>query len=335
MHIIDCHFLRNKLFTKEAHILDCVAGGATVYITKKRRETIISDSTFENNTVPAISAFGSNIVFKGEILIKNNTGVYGGGLVLCESSYISFSPKTTVTFQENDAFVSGGGIYAEEQCLQSKPLCFYQIKPNKYFKRKSSILDTFHVVMINNTAEYAGSQIFGGSMDYCTTTFYKNHTNVYNKLFNEASWQVNKSQDPSYITSHRRQICFCENDIWNCTKRDINVSTYEGELFNVSLVAVGQFEHPVPATILAYSSDLNNVSRTGISPHTINGTCTNISYYIRRKLNHVIKHDRLNLRVSGIRYTAGSRLRWVNIQNKHCPLGTKVLLETIIILLQC
>ena len=321
--ITQCHFLRNKLI---ANSLDLVSGGATVYITKKRRETLISDSTFEDNSVPAVSAVRSNIVFQGKVLIRNNSGIDGGGLVLCEASYILFRPHTNVTFKENSALLSGGGIYAEEQCLESKPMCFYQINADNSLSstQKDQILNTIHVMMINNTANHAGSQIFGGSMDKCITTFVRNNSYVYSKIFNETSWHINKSQDPSYITSRPRHICFCKNNIWNCTKRNINVSTYQGELFNVSLVAVGQFEHPVPATILAYSSDSNNVSHTRVIPRTINGTCTNITYYIRRKSNHVIKFDRLNLIVSGIRYTAGSRLRWVNIQNKHCPLGTKI-----------
>ena len=171
--IHQCHFLKNKLLTKVANSLDLVSGGATVYISKKRRETIISDSKFEDNSVPAISAVRSNIVFKGEIMIRNNSGIDGGGLVLCEASYILFSPYTTVTFEKNKALLSGGGIFAEQQCLQSEPLCFYQIRVNKSLSssQRNSVLDTIHVVMNNNTARYAGSQIFGGSMDYCHSTF--------------------------------------------------------------------------------------------------------------------------------------------------------------------
>ena len=324
--ITQCHFLRNKLWTKIANSLDLVSGGATVYITKKRRETVICDSTFEDNSVPAISAVRSNIVFQGKVLIRNNSGIDGGGLVLCEASYVLFSPSTTVLFEENSALLSGGGIYAEEQCLESKPMCFYQINADNSLPstQKDEILNTIHVVMINNTANHAGSQIFGGSMDKCTTTFERNNMYVYSKIFNETSWQVNKSQDPSYIASHPSHICFCEDNIWNCTKKDINVSTYQGERFNVSLVAVGQFEHPVPATILAYSGNSSNIPHTRVIPRTINATCTNISYYVRTESNHVIKHNRLNLKVSDIGYTAGSRLRWVNIHNEHCPLGTKI-----------
>ena len=311
--ITQCHFLRNKLWTKIANSLDLVSRGATVYITKKRRETVICDSTFEDNSVPAISAVRSNIVFQGKVLIRNNSGINGGGLVLCEASYVLFSPHTNVTFKENSALLSGGGIYVEEQCLESKPMCFYQINADNSLSstQKDQILNTIHVVMIDNTAKHAGSQIFGGSMDKCITAFDSNN-NIYSKLFNETSWQINKSQDPSYITSRPRQICFCENNVWtNCSRPwSINVSVYPGEPFNVSLVAVGQFQNPVPATIALY----NGTSRTAFDHKTTNITCSNISY--------LTKNDKLNLIVSSsIGYTGGDHLHWVNVYFKPCPFG--------------
>ena len=310
--ITQCHFLRNKLWTKIANSLDLVSGGATVYITEKRRGTVICDTTFEDNSVPAISAVRSSIVFQGNVLIRNNSGINGGGLVLCEASYVLFSPKTTVVFKENSALLSGGGIYAEEQCLESKPMCFYQINADNSLPstQKDQILNTIHVVMINNTANHAGSQIFGGSMDKCITTFVRNNSYVYSKIFNETSWQVNKSQDPSYITSRPRHICFCENKIWNCSRKSINVSVYPGEPFNVSLVAVGQFQNPVPATIAPY----DDYSRTAFDHKTTNITCSNISY--------LTKNDKLNLVVSSsIGYTGGDHLCWVNVYFKPCPFG--------------
>ena len=208
VNISQCHFFRNKLISKQANSLEQVTGGATVYISKKRQETVIQESSFENNTVPAISAYGSTIVFEGNVLIKNNRGVNGGGLVLCKASYIMFLPHTNITFEKNSAFLFGGGIYAEEQCLQSEPLCFYQVKANHSLRpyQKRNILDTIHVIMINNTATHAGSQIFGGTMDYCYTTFY-NNTYVYDKIFNDKLWQRNMS-DHSYITSNPKTCLF-------------------------------------------------------------------------------------------------------------------------------
>ncbi len=54
------------------------------------------------------------------------------------------------------------------------------------------------MVMINNIAGYAGSQIFGGFMDKCHTTLIGIKVN--RQIFNEHSWQQNAS-DNSYVTS--------------------------------------------------------------------------------------------------------------------------------------
>ena len=212
VNITRSHFLGNELLTQTKISQDLISGGATVLISKQRRQTFISDSSFVNNSITAISAFRSNIVFSGIVNITNNAGLNGGGLVLCQSSYILFSQNTSVTFENNKAILSGGGIYAESQCLQSEPLCFYQVNiANKSLTnhKKKQILDTIHMVMINNTAGYAGSQIFGGFMDKCHATFGIRSTLIYKKIFNEHSWQWNKS-NLSYVSSFPKHICFCK-----------------------------------------------------------------------------------------------------------------------------
>ncbi|XP_064406169.1 uncharacterized protein LOC135351157 [Halichondria panicea] len=317
------HFLGNKLLTQKENSFDIISGGATVFISKQRRQTFISDSSFVNNGKTAISAFGSNIVFSGIVNITNNTGLDGGGLVLCQSSYILFAPNTTVTFENNRAILSGGGIYAEDQCLQSEPLCFYQVhNSNKSLTKhqRISILDTIHVVMINNTAGYAGSQIFGGFMDKCYTTFGKDNKLVYNKIFNEISWQRNDS-DLSYITSYPKHICFCENKLPNCSKhyKNINITIYPGEPFTVSLVGVGQFNNPVPATIKATTSH----SSDKMYSRTIKDVCTSMTFLV--KSAQPTRFDKLSITVSSdLGYTTRSSLRSINIHYRSCPLGTYI-----------
>ena len=312
------HFLGNKLLTQTENSQDLISGGATVFISKQRRQTFISDSSFVNNGITAISAFRSNIVFSGVVNITNNTGIDGGGLVLCQSSYILFAPNTTVTFENNKAILSGGGIYAEDQCLQSKPLCFYQVYiANKLLTKhkKKQILDTIHVVMINNTAGYAGSQIFGGFMDKCYTTFGINSTVVYKKIFNEFSWQWNKS-NLSYVTSFPKHICFCEGKKINCgkKKKSIHQTIYPGQLFNVSLVAVGQFNNPVPATIMT------RVSKGKPYHHTIKAECSTITLTSGKNTEGNDKVVILIQSDSGA--LGGTDLRWINITYRNCPLGT-------------
>ncbi len=317
VNITKSKFFENKLPTQSP---DLTAGGATVYVSQQRRETFISDSSFINNSITAISAFRSTIVFGGNVTIRNNSGLDGGGLVICQSSYILFAPNTTVTFEENKAALSGGGIYAEDQCLQSEPLCFYQVYSSNNSMihiEKNSIINSIHVVMINNIAKYAGSQIFGGSMDQCSTTFDRSSTWVYNKIFNESLWKW-KQADSSHVTSFPRHICFChKHSEKNCSKKSIDKLIYPGEPFNVSLVAVGQFNHPVPATIVA-----NTSGKESYYHNTIKAKCTNITLRVYSKQNKS-KNEIINVFIESKNGgLAGSELRWINVNYRNCPLGT-------------
>ena len=323
VNITRCSFSNNKLvMTHRANTQDLIAGGATVYISKQKRETFISDSSFVNNSITAISAFNSIIVFSGNVTITNNTGLDGGGLVLCQSSYILFTSNTTLTFENNNATLSGGGIYAEDQCLQSKPLCFYQVYNDNNSlttAQKISILDTIHVVMINNTAGYAGSQIFGGFMDQCYTTFIKNSTNdyMYNKIFDESLWHWNNTFDQSYVTSFPKHICFCENNSKICGTQFVDKTMYPGQTFTVSLVAVGQFNHPVPATII-----MTSVSRGKPYHRTIKAKCTTLTLKVLSGQN-ITGEDKVVILIESDTGTLGGKyLRWINIKYRNCPLGT-------------
>ena len=321
VNITGCSFSNNKLLTRKSNTRNLIAGGATVYINKQRRVTFISDSSFVNNEITAISAFNSILLFSGIVNITNNKGLNGGGLVLCQSSYVFFAPNTTVTFENNYALLSGGGIYVEDQCLQSEPLCFYQVYHHKTSlnnTEKPLILDTIHVVMINNNAGYAGSQIFGGFMDQCYTTYFRKSMQVYNNVFNESSWQWNKTNDKSYVTSFPKHICFCETDLTiNYTNKSIDQTIYPGQPFNVSLVAVGQFNNPVPATIMA------NISSRGNPYHyTIKAECSNLTLKVQSGKN-TTGEDKVEILVQSETGTlGGSYLRWINIKYRNCPLGT-------------
>jgi len=57
--------------------------------------------------------------------MQGNIGTDGGGLVLCDRSYMYLTPYTNITFDSNHAWHTGGAIYTEVECLQSIPLCFF------------------------------------------------------------------------------------------------------------------------------------------------------------------------------------------------------------------
>ena len=311
---IQCTFVSNRLITQTPNDLEQFSGAATLYIVRQRASTTICNSSFEDNTITAISAIKSTILFKGDVLIRNNSGTNGGGLILCETSYLLLSRNTTVTFEGNTASKSGGGIYAEEQCLQSRPLCFYQVYDDN--SNNTSILDTIHVVMINNTANYTGSQIFGGSMDYCYTMFHENEQIVFDKIFNDSKWQKSES-DLSYIASNPRYICFCNEHNANCSITSVRQRVYPGQWFSVALVAVGQFKNPVPATIIA------NVTRRKPYHRTIKGQCKNITFRVYSE--QPTENDIVIVAVlSDTGFSIQNNLRRIKISYRHCPLGTEI-----------
>ena len=151
------------------------SGSAALFIENLRGHLKIRNSHFQHNNVTSISAFHSDVKFVGDTMILNNTGVRGGGLIVCESSHILFALNTTISFIRNHAQLSGGGIYAEEQCANSAPLCFFQVDLGdinhgcgKLTNISQLVEDCgIHVNMTNNTANYSGSHIYGGSVGGC------------------------------------------------------------------------------------------------------------------------------------------------------------------------
>ncbi len=143
-----------------------------------------------------------------------------------------------------------------------------------------------------------------------------NNTQVYNTIFNESLQTWNKSVDHSYVASFPKHICFCnESFVRNCSKVSIKKTIYPGELVDVSLVAVGQYDNPVLATIVA------NVSADKSNHYTIKAQCT----YITLQVNST--EDKTEDRVSVLVESDGGRLarnqsRWINIHFRKCPLGT-------------
>ena len=120
---------------------------------------------FENNACSAMAAVRSTIIFQGENTFRNNTDTHGGGLVLGENSQMFLKPHTNITFTGNHAQSVGGGIYVQYETFLSNPSCFFELDLSITMNR--TLLDTVAIVLTNNTAEQAGSALYGGSVDNC------------------------------------------------------------------------------------------------------------------------------------------------------------------------
>ena len=84
-------------------------------------------------------------------------------------------------FLKNHAEHSGGPIYVKDYRVESfkkgdLPRCFFQIQDNYLTMSSDSSLEQLYIILENNTAQRAGSALYGGWVDYCQADMSLLHT---------------------------------------------------------------------------------------------------------------------------------------------------------------
>ena len=251
---------------------------STLFIVEQRNTHIVNCS-FSDNKCSAILAFHSVLTFHSSTAIQNNTGMSGGAMALLDNSFMYLTRDTTLYIANNHAYHSGGGIYVEDP--QSKALinspCFFQPSTSV-----SQILRTTRIDLINNTANYAGSALYGGSIENC----YFFPLFSFHNLFHIKTLP----SDLSPISSDALGICFCDSQSnkLDCNVQTLKLTAFPGENVHVLLTAVGQRNGTVPGTV---QSTLLEV--VGGSPslgrfqeeQTTKNMCTQLNYTVFS--NHV------------------------------------------------
>ena len=219
---------------------------------------VVDSSSFSNNSGTALMLVNSGVQFRNEIVFNNNSARYGGAIKLCDSSVMYFNNDTRVKFLSNHADQAGGAIYAENQCLQEAPPCFFQMSLNTSVSPIIDELATNILLFDNNLAEIAGHAIYGGSVDNCFTDTQlqgtKNDTNssffeslkLYNQIF-----EFTNTSKISLVTSDPYGVCKCDKISHqpNCSDRTISMEGYAGESLTLYVSPVGQTNGSVPAQI--------------------------------------------------------------------------------------
>ena len=76
----------------------------------------------------------------------------------------------------------------------------------------------------------------------------------------------------SDVASNPNKVCICKGGVPDCNDREVNVSThYPGESFNISAIAIGQFNGSAPAVVQTVINICT--PKTSIVPQTI---CTTV-----------------------------------------------------------
>ena len=238
----------------------------------------------------------SKLSFNGTVNFTNNIcsvdvngDAVGGGVYMGLQSTFSILPNTTVYWENNHATL-GGAIYVYDASPVSyctlgsyvpKEECFFQLPGQNL----SNGIDV-QLVFKNNSADAAGSVLYGGAIDNCKLTHGLDSCSsgeVFDKIVHiEDDTKCNKTSD---ISSNPFQICPCERNIPHCSESPHHFprTVYLGEKFQVSVVAAGQKDGTVPSNVI---STIANIHYPGANLQgsqklqQANKTCTKLNYTV-------------------------------------------------------
>ena len=282
-------------------------------ITALNAVILFANCTFENNTGGSLfGGVGSKVIFQGNNVFRNNSALIGAGVSLTQLSYIYFQPHTNVLFEGNHAEYVGGAIY-----IDSKPgdKCFYHAIGSSRSNR------TVQVDFVGNTAQFAGSSIYGDIFTCCEDGSSCN--NFYN-IFNTS----NTATDPSAIASDPQKVCFCDDNKLQPNCSDLNqahsTNVFPGQVFQIRLAVVGGgFDGVVTGAVRAYFKHPNNATVAPSSQNSNIPLCTNFNYAINSTANsktvtfELIPEQYFFEQVT----TDTSALIYVTVTLLDCPLG--------------
>ena len=221
--------------------------------------TLFRDTLTFNGTI----YFTNNGHYGGRVNTHNGY-TYGGGLYLGLKCTFSILPNTTVYWENNHASL-GGAIYVCDASPISycwtlalyvpKEECFFQLPGQNL----SNHIDV-QLVFKNNSADTAGSVLYGGAVDNCKLTIPSYSSGkVFDRLVHNDDTDYDTT---SNFSSDPLQICSYENNLPDCRWPFYQFprTVYPGEIFQVSVVAVGQRNGTVPSTV---RSAIDNIQYPG------------------------------------------------------------------------
>ena len=261
----------------------------------------------------------------GSITIANNTAYNGGGVLLCANSIIFLSLHVSVTIEENLASNFGGGIYAEFECSQAVPPCFYGTETNET-----------SVFLVNNNASRAGDALYGGSIDSCYTSPNSLLINSSHKVPFQMLFQMNYSNATnSLVTSDPYKVCICNPFHHNFNNSQCRIVynytdvVYSGMTINVHAVVVGQRNGTVSGIVRASFNDSYHTIRESQESQSVESTktCTNLSYLF---LGNTTGSANIHLTVENAYFRTRSPNQFfhstISFTVKQCPYGSELLL---------
>ena len=195
-----------------------------------------------------------------------------------------------------------------------KEECFFQL-PGQNVPNGIDV----QLVFKYNSADVAGSMLYGGAIDNCKLTGLDSYNSgeVFDMIVHNNDTDYNKT---SNISSDPLRICPCENNHPYCGTIN-NIDVYPGEIFKVLVLAVGQRNGIVP-TVVRSAIDQNVHPGDLLDSQYLQqayNTCTELSYSVSLLSPYV----NMVLQAEGTPCST-SDLRILVVLNQICPHGFNI-----------
>ena len=255
--------------------------------------TFISNVTITDSLSTGLTVINSNITINNTLILRNNTGVNGGGISISQNSFLLLLPQALLKFISNHASHLGGGMHYVTTC------------PLYYANNSFQPIDdkhTHHVTFWNNTAKISGADIYGNlqlSIETCPQA-----VSMLSSLF---------------------QPCFCSSNntnsnIENCTKEIPEQLIFPGQniTFHVLMYSYDVKEGTYSPTDDKLDVFTNNVTQR----ESFRGNCSLIKFKpaVLNFTNFKVQlFFHIGLDINEVTYLYETYE--INITVKDCPIG--------------
>ena len=276
-------------------------------------EVHFKQTTFSDNSMPALYSYNGDLHFHGVNVLRNNTGRHcGGALVLRMNSHIYLHKGTHVYILENTALKYGGGICVDGGSVpESIEMCFWQVVD-------SDINDTF-VYLHGNVAPITGYEIYTGTLWNCINlstyedqpeeVFALSHT-IFTQVFllNSSFFYQVSSQPLTVCFCYQRPELMCDASVVQQS-----ISVFPGQTFHVLAVGIGAGISPA-----VVRGRIN--SKYDISPkvQSLGNACEPLNYTILAPED--TSGILMQLTVEGSHLFSGY-IKYLNLTTLKCPQG--------------
>ena len=239
-----------------------------------------------------VYAADSKVTISGMINFVENVAEGDGGGMGLEgfTAQLVLQAPVTVNFYRNAANLGGALFY-----LDSNGMYIDLCKPTAAFEKRacfftSGVADmssdvVSHMNFIENYASSGGAVLYGGALQLCQV-FLSDNVYADGKEYFESISTFTDNGQSSKISSNPLKVCFCKGGRIVCSKNIEKRHIKRGELFNVSLVTVGQLDTPASSAVRAATFGYN----TTIIPinYVNSGVCDNVGFRLLTKDDYVV-----------------------------------------------